>query len=165
MLCYRARHLHSPSLRRWINGYLRTLCWGNPAMEQHPTPPRATETGASRMRHLARMQTLPHLKKELKMSIPNTSLKRNRAMQTFNNSDIIYTPIQAVFCNKPLHKCSNVNSPHRKYKNVNCHNNISCCSKFISSRVLQNNSSLCTITGQKPSRDTNIISQPHNSWL
>lgn len=66
------------------------------------------------------------------------------------------------FCNKPLHKCSNVNSPHRKYKNVNCHNNISCCSKFISSRVLQNNSPLCTITGQKPSRDTNIISQPHN---
>lgn len=31
------------------------------------------------------------------MSIPNTSLKRNRAMQTFNNSAIIYTPIQAVF--------------------------------------------------------------------
>lgn len=30
------------------------------------------------------------------MSIPNTSLKRNRAVQTFN-SDIIYTPIQAVF--------------------------------------------------------------------
>ena len=42
------------------------------------------------------------------------------------------------------------------------YNNIFCCSKFVSTRVLQNNSPLFTINGLKTSRETTIINQPHN---
>ena len=53
----------STKVDKWVptNFMLGKPCDGT---APHPTPPRATETGASRKRHFARMQTLPHLKKE-----------------------------------------------------------------------------------------------------